>query len=159
ASFPDLTLNQVGTYQLTAVSGTLKPDLSKSFSVSPAAAALTLATVAGNGPNRYAGDGGPATAAHLQNPLGTATDAARNLYIADTANNVVRKVSKNGVITTVAGNGTAGHHGDGGRATAAELDSPSSVAVDDAGNVYIADTGNDVIRKVSPVGIITTVAG
>jgi sugar lactone lactonase YvrE len=159
ASFPDLTLNQIGTYTLTAASGTLTTATSKSFSVTAAAAAVTITTAAGNGPNRHSGDGGLATSALLHNPSGVAFDHAGNLYIADTANNAVRKVTPNGIISTVAGNGTYGYHGDGGRATAAELASPSSVTVDDAGNLYIADTGNNVVRKVSPVGIITNVAG
>ena len=84
-------------------------------------------------------------------------DSAGNLYIADSGNNRIRKVS-NGVITTVAGNGTAGFSGDNGPATSAQLNYPQGVAVDSAGNLYIADTGNNRIRKVSN-GVITTVAG
>ncbi len=84
-------------------------------------------------------------------------DSAGNLYIADTGNNRIRKVS-NGVITTVAGNGIAGFSGDNGPATSAQLNYPMGVAVDSAGNLYIADVGNNRIRKVSN-GVITTVAG
>ena len=84
-------------------------------------------------------------------------DSAGNLYIADTVNNRIRKVS-NGVITTVAGNGTCCFSGDNGPATSAQLYGPQGVAVDSAGNLYIADTGNNRIRKVSN-GVITTVAG
>jgi sugar lactone lactonase YvrE len=105
------------------------------------------------------GDGGAATAASLYYPEGVAVDAAGNLYIADTANHRIRKVSPTGVITTVAGNGTYGYSGDGGPATAASLNWPSGVALDAAGNLYIADTFNHRIRKVSPTGVITTVAG
>jgi sugar lactone lactonase YvrE len=88
-----------------------------------------------------------------------AVDSAGNLYIADSFNNVIRKVNALGTITTVAGNGTGGYSGDGGPATSAELNNPDGVAVDSAGNLYIADSGNSVIRKVNASGIITTVAG
>ncbi len=124
--------------------------------VSPAG---TIATVAGNG-NGSSGDGGPATGALLGYIDDAALDAAGNLYLADSGNHRVRKVATDGTITTVAGNGTPGYSGDGGLATAAELNAPSGVAVDSAGNVYIADTNNNVIRKVAAgTGIITTVAG
>jgi sugar lactone lactonase YvrE len=118
----------------------------------------TIATVAGNGTQGYSGDNGAATSAELHLPIGVAVDSAGNLYIADTYNQRVRKVS-NGTITTVAGNGTAGYSGDNGPATSAELDYPWAVAVDSAGNLYIADYGNNRIRKVSSNGTITTVAG
>jgi uncharacterized protein (TIGR03437 family) len=116
-----------------------------------------ITTVAGNGAYGYSGDGGPATSAQLDAPYGVAVDSAGSLYIADSANNVIRKVS-NGVITTVAGNGAYGYSGDGGPATSARLYGPSGVAVDSAGNLYIADTWNYRIRRVS-TGMITTVAG
>ena len=115
-----------------------------------------IETVAGYVP---LGDGGAATAASVMNPRGVAVDAEGNLYIADTDNNRIRKVTTAGVIVTVAGNGLAGAGGDGGQAIFASLNSPSGVAVDAAGNLYIADTGNHRIRKVTPAGIITTVAG
>jgi sugar lactone lactonase YvrE len=115
----------------------------------------TISTFAGGGSSL--GDNGPATSAQLSSPLGVAVDAAGNLYIADTNNNRIRKVS-GGVITTVAGNGTAGFSGDSGPATSIQLNAPSGVAVDTAGNLYIADTNNNRVRKVSD-GIITTVAG
>ncbi len=95
--------------------------------------------MAGNGTAGFSGDNGPATSAELNVPAGVAVDSAGNLYIADYGNNRIRKVS-NGVITTVAGNGTAGFSGDNGPATSAELNMPGGVAVDSAGNLYIADT-------------------
>ncbi len=118
-----------------------------------------ITTVAGNGTNGYAGDGGAATNAELANPIGVAADGTGNLYIADFINNRIRKVDTNGVITTVAGNGAFGYAGDGGEATHAELNSPTSVAMDGAGNLYIADMHNQRIRKVDANGVITTVAG
>lgn len=118
-----------------------------------------LTTVAGNGASGYSGDGGPATAAKLKGAQGIATDAAGNLYIADSGNQRIRKVSSAGIITTVAGSGGYGYGGDGGLATNAQLSYPSGVAVDAAGNLYIADSNNARVRKVSPSGTITTVAG
>jgi sugar lactone lactonase YvrE len=116
-----------------------------------------ITTVAGMGAAGFSGDSGPATSARLNHAQGVAVDSAGNLYIADTASNRVRQVS-NGVITTVAGNGTAGSGGDNGSATSAQLNSPTGVAVDSAGNLYIAEFGGNRIRKVSN-GVITTVAG
>jgi uncharacterized protein (TIGR03437 family) len=115
-------------------------------------------TTAGNGTQGYSGDNGAATSAELALPGGIAFDSNGNMYIADGANNVVRKVS-NGNITTFAGNNTAGYTGDKGIATSAELNNPTGVAVDNAGNVYIADSANNVIRMVNPSGTITTFAG
>ena len=113
--------------------------------------------MAGNGTQGFSGDDGPATSAQLNAPSGVAVDPAGNLYIADYGDNRIRKVS-NGVITTVAGNGTSGNIGDNGPATGAQLNYPTGVAVDSAGNLYIADQYNHRIRKVSN-GVITTVAG
>jgi streptogramin lyase len=109
-----------------------------------------ITTVAGQGPTLggYSGDNGPATAAKLNQPSGVAVDTSGNLYIADMGNNVIRKVSTGGTIKTVAGNGTAGYSGDGGAPTSAKLNQPRGVAVDAAGALYIADTQNNVIRKV-----------
>jgi uncharacterized protein (TIGR03437 family) len=117
----------------------------------------TITTVAGNGIAGFSGDGVSATSASLNNPLGVAADSAGNLYIADTNNNRIRKVS-GGTITTVAGNGIANFSGDGGPATSASLNTPSGVATDSAGNLYIADSTNGRIRKVSG-GTITTAEG
>jgi sugar lactone lactonase YvrE len=119
----------------------------------------TIATVAGNGTPGFSGDNGPATSASLYSPSGVAVDAAGNLYIADTSNQRIRKVDTSGIITTVAGNGTGGYSGDSGPATSASLNYPYGVAVDAAGNLYIADESNQRIRKVDTSGIITTVAG
>ena len=119
----------------------------------------TISTVVGNGSAGYSGDGGAATSASLNSPYGLAFDGSGNLYIADRLNQVIRKVSPSGTISTVAGNGTAGYSGDGGDATSASLNNPWGVAVDGSGNLYIADLTNNVIRKVSPSGTISTVAG
>jgi sugar lactone lactonase YvrE len=118
-----------------------------------------ITTVAGNGVAGFSGDGGPAIAARLNSPSGIALDAAGNLYIADQANNRVRRVSPDGSIATVAGNGTEGFSGDGGQAAGAQIAQPSGVAADNAGNLYISDTGNSRVRKVSPNGVISTYAG
>ncbi|MFE2873451.1 hypothetical protein [Embleya sp. NPDC059259] len=107
-----------------------------------------ITTVAGTG---MAGDGGPATAASLNEPRGLAVDDAGNLYIADSKNHRIRRVDPSGVITTVAGTGTAGYGGDGGPATSARLSYPFGVALDRAGNLYIADTNNHRIRAVASV--------
>ncbi len=120
-----------------------------------------ITTIAGNGTAGYTGDKGPATAAELSYPGGVAVDALGNVYIADVANNRIRKITAStGIITTIAGNGALGYSGDGGAATSAELNLPSGVAVDASGNVYIADDSNNVIRKITAgTGIITTIAG
>jgi sugar lactone lactonase YvrE len=117
-----------------------------------------IITVAGNGTQGYSGDGGPAVDAQLSSAVdGLAVDGAGNLFIADDLNRRVRRVSPGGIITTVAGNGTTGHSGDGGVATSAELYGPFSIAVDAAGNLFLTELG--VIRKVSRNGIITTITG
>ena len=122
-------------------------------------AAGVITTVAGDGTRGFGGDGGPATAAYLDRPYGVALDGAGNLYIGDEGNERIRKVDAAGVITTVAGDGTRGFGGDGGPATAAQLSFPHGVAVDGAGNLYIADMFNQRIRKVDAAGVISTVAG
>ncbi len=118
-----------------------------------------VSTFAGTGAASYTGDGGPAAQAQLSAPMGLALDAAGNLYIADSGNNVIRKVSRGGTISTYAGNGSPGYSGDGGAATSAALNQPEGVAVDPAGLLYIADTSNNRVRVVALGGIIQTVAG
>ena len=119
-----------------------------------------ISTLAGNRTWGYSGDGGPATAAALSNLYGgVAVDSVGNVYIADTGNRRIRKVDVSGKISTLAGNGTRGYSGDGGVATSGILDNPIGVAVDSVGNVYIADTGNESIRKVDVLGNISTLAG
>ena len=118
-----------------------------------------LTVVAGNGIRGFSGDGGPATSASLNQPTSVTVDIAGNLFIVDKDNQRIRKVTPGGTITTVAGNGDFGFTGDGGAATSASLNFPRGVAVDADGNLYIADTYSNRIRKVTPGGTITTVAG
>jgi uncharacterized protein (TIGR03437 family) len=122
------------------------------------AATQTITTFAGNGSVKASGDKGSALAAGLD-PLDLAFDANGNLFVADFANNRVRKIAPGGIITTVAGTGAPGYTGDGGPAVNAQLNSPSGVAVDAAGNLYIADNTNEVVRRVNPAGLIWTIAG
>ena len=120
-----------------------------------------ITTVAGNGTGGYSGDDGPATAAELSGPFGLAVDN-NDLFIADACNNVIREVNLSAphTITTVAGNGGWGYSGDDSPATSAELNAPCGVAVDGSGNLFIADSGNSLIREVTAsTGIISTVAG
>ena len=118
-----------------------------------------ITTVAGAGGYGFAGDGGPAVAAWLKNPAGLAVDGAGGLYIADTFNFCVRRITPAGRITTVAGSGVYGYSGDGGAATNARLASPRGLGCDGLGNLYIADTGNNRIRRLGPDGSMTTLAG
>jgi len=128
------------------------------FAASAFSQQYTITTIAGSPGNAgFAGDSGSAVGSQLNFPFGLAVDKSGALYIADGLNNRVRKVS-GGVITTVAGNGTAGFTGDNAAATSAELSNPTGVAVDASGNLYIADSGNNVVRKVAN-GTITTFAG
>lgn len=109
----------------------------------------------------FSGDGAAATNAQLNNPYDVALDASGNIYIADLTNHRIRKITvATGVISTVAGNGVAGFSGDGAAATSAQLNAPFGVAVDAAGNIYIADASNRRIRKVTiATGVISTIAG
>jgi DNA-binding beta-propeller fold protein YncE len=126
----------------------------------------TITTVVGSGladelpggrPAR--GDGGPALDAQLSDPIGLAIDREGNILIADSLHHMIRRVTPDGTITTIAGDGIPQMNGDGGPATSASLNHPDGVAVDRAGNVFIADTFNNAIRRVDPEGTITTVAG
>lgn len=121
--------------------------------------AQTITTFAGGADVHFGGDGGPATSALFNNPIGVTVDAVGNIYVADAGNNRIRKIDLSGNISTLAGNGTAGFSGDGGPATSASLDNPISVAVDAAGNVYVSDNNNNRIRKIDNAGIITTFLG
>lgn len=118
-----------------------------------------VTTYAGNGNPAFSGDGGPAAQASINRVVALATDASGNLYAAEELSNRVRKIDVNGVIDTLAGNGSPGFSGDGGPAAQAQLSVPLGVCVDPAQNVYINDTGNKRIRKVTPSGTITTIAG
>ena len=121
--------------------------------------AQIITTIAGNGTWSYGGDNGQATAAALKTPSEITLDAFGNIYIADYDNHRIRKINSLGIITTVAGTGAIGFSGDGGPATAARLNQPEQVALDATGNMYIVDTGNERVRKVSTTGVITTIAG
>ena len=118
-----------------------------------------FAPFAGAGKKPFGGDGGPAPEAGLDNPMGLACDSSGNLFISDTNHHRIRKVTPDGIITTVAGNGSQGFGGDKGPATDAKLNSPRNIALDAAGNLYIADNGNHRVRKVTPAGVIVTLAG
>jgi sugar lactone lactonase YvrE len=118
-----------------------------------------IRAAAGNGTLGYAGDGGPAAAAFFNNPSAVAADSSGNLFVADTANHRIRKITPGGITSTIAGTGVAGFSGDGGGATAALLNNPSGVAVDISGNLFVADSANERIRKITPGGVISTVAG
>jgi hypothetical protein len=118
-----------------------------------------LDRIAGNGTKGFSGDNSPAANAQLNTPIGLAYDRAGNLYIADYGNNRVRKVTPDGTISTIAGNGQPGYTGDGSPAMQASLNQPQAIAVDDAGEVFIADTSNNALRKIALDGTITTLAG
>jgi sugar lactone lactonase YvrE len=121
--------------------------------------AQIITTVAGNGTAAYSGDGGQATVAELNGPSDIAFDAFGNMYIADQSNNRIRLISPSGIITTKAGSGSSGYSGDGGQASIAKLYSPSAIAFDALGNLYIADEINYRIRQVNTLGVISTFAG
>ena len=119
-----------------------------------------ISRFAGNNSSGFSGDGGLATNAQLNYPQGLATDNNGNIYISDAGNRVIRKVNSSGIITTIAGTpGVFGYSGDGGPATAAQLGMPVGLTIDASGNIYFADQGKHVIRKIDNAGIITTIAG
>ena len=117
-----------------------------------------IATIGGNGTIGYSGDGGSATAAQFYNPLGVAVDSSGNVYVADSNNGAVRMIA-NGIVSTIAGNGTLSYTGDGGPASSAQFSQLSGIAVDAQGNIYVADTGNNAIRLFPLGGTVTTIAG
>ena len=147
--------------RLPALAAALVLGVACALSGPPAALAAPsdITTVAGSGVNGYGGDGGSATSAQMMAPAGLALGAGGNLYIADFFAHTVRRVNSSGTISTFAGTGVAGYSGDGGPASAAQLNMPGDLVVDAAGNVYIADFGNHRIRRVSPGGTISVYAG
>ncbi len=118
-----------------------------------------ISTIAGTGTEGFSGDGGAATAAELNLPMGVAVDGSGNIYISDSYNNRIRKVNTSGIISTIAGDGTESYSGDGGPATASEMDIPYGILADASGNVYFSDRYNWRVRKISTSGTITTIAG
>ena len=115
--------------------------------------------IVGTGRSGFSGDGGPALEAEINFSNHLVADAAGNLYIADTGNNRIRKVSTDGIITTVAGTGAVGYTGDGGPAIAATFGGPAAIAIDAGGSLYVADFNNHCIRRIGTDGIITTIGG
>ena len=125
-----------------------------------AAAAQTVSTFAGTGSKGFSGDGGPADKAQLNNPFAVARGPDGFIYICDVDNHRVRRVAKDGTISTFAGNGKKAYAGDGGPAIQASLNQPYELAWDTAGNLYFVEIGNHVVRKVdAKTGTISTVAG
>ena len=118
-----------------------------------------ITTIAGTGQPGFSGDGGSATAAQLNQPEDMEVDRAGNLYIADSANNRIRKVDTSGIITTFAGTGKPGHSGDGGPATAANIGNPDYLAFDPKGNLYFNDDTGHMVRMIDTKGVVTTIAG
>jgi len=149
--------NPFGVYADAA--GNVYIGTSGDFRVRKVSPSGIITTFAGNGTNGYTGDGGPATSASIGHAQGIAGDAAGNIYITDFDHGVVRKVTPAGIISTFAGTGTPGYSGDNGPATSAQLGAPNGICVDAAGNVYVADDAPNSVRKITPAGIITTVAG
>src|SRR5437016_6215270 len=126
--------------------------------LSQAIQGYTVSTLAGNGAGGFAGDSGPAKDAQFNQPCGLAFDTSGNLFLGDSGNSRVRKIDTNGTVTTVAGNGTKGYFGDTGAATSGGFAYPCNIALDKSNNLYIADSSNHAIRKVSSSGTLTTFA-
>lgn len=119
----------------------------------------TISTIAGDGTAGYSGDGGPAIAAHLYLPTKIILDGAGNILFVDNSNFRIRKISTSGIISTIVGTGVAGNTGDGGPATAAQINGSPGLAVDAAGNIYFSDVTKNTIRKINTSGIVSTIAG
>jgi sugar lactone lactonase YvrE len=158
------TVTPTAAGTLTATASTTGVSASAAFTLTATASIGTagsgiISTYAGDGTKGYSGDGGASTSAELAYPVGAAMDKAGNLYIADLTNNRIRKVTPAGVISTYAGDGTAGFSGDGGPATNAKLNGPLGIGLDNAGNLYIGDSYNQRVRRVTPEGVISTFAG
>ena len=149
-------INSVGSPVLDSAGNVFFPDVSNNC-IRKVDGNGIITTVAGNGKAGYSGDGGLATSAELNNPLGVAVDHSGNMFIADTQNYCIRKVDKHGIITTVAGNGVPGYSGDGGKASGAQIGQPFGIAVDRMGSVYFCH--DNFVRKVDRRGMIKTVAG
>jgi RHS repeat-associated protein len=137
---------------LTLGDGTRQTILSPGFN-------QVIGTIAGTGTSGFAGDGGPAAQAQLSTPVGVAFGADGSLYVSDAHNERIRKIDRNGIITTIAGTGQAGFAGDGGPALQAQLDTPASLSVGPDGSIFFYDADNNRVRRITPDGIIKTVAG
>jgi len=153
---PGVSLNAPSSVALDSIGNVYIADTANNVIRKITAATGLIATVAGTGQPGATGDGGPATAAMLNQPQGVTIDGSGNLYIADTANHRIRRIDATGAITTIAGAGLPGYQGDSGSASAAYLNLPRAVAFDPAGNMFIPDSANNVIREVIAVnGVIT----
>ena len=157
----DAALGQPAVIALDAMGNIFIPDIAFNVVRRVSASTGIITTIAGTGTAGFSGDGGLATSAQLSYPYSVVVDASGNVYIADQANDRIRKVeASTGIITTIAGTGTTGLSGDGGPATSAEIAAPTGVAIDQAGNLYISDGDNSRIREVlASTGVITTIAG
>ncbi len=150
---------EAGNPGITLPSSTYTTPAGNGGRVRAVSSAGAIRTIGGNGQPKFSGDNGSATSANLHAPNNLTVDANGNVYVADTQNQRIRKISPSGTITTVAGNGLLGYSGDGGSAVDARLNMPTDVAVDENGNLYIADSGNHRIRRVGSDGAISTFAG
>lgn len=147
------------SYTVTNACGSVVATKVVTVTASSGTSCSIITTIAGNGTLGYSGDGGPATGAQMHYPYSVCRDGIGNIYISDWQNNRIRKVDTFGVITTIAGTSAAGFSGDGGSATAAQLNGPTGINIDNAGNLYVSDRNNHRIRKINTSGIITTIAG
>lgn len=153
-AYPDSAINPI-TGAMSYISG----NQILSFVPTRTDTMATPTVIAGTSTAGFSGDGGQATAAQFDQPQGLSYDSKGNLYVADTGNNRVRQISANGVVSTIGGTGIAGYNGDGVTGTAANLSAPTGVATDAAGNVYIADSGNNRVRVLDNYRTIATVVG